>query len=257
MNKINYVQNGISLLTYKTPKSFNFANLGLVTPSGKIIFSNEECALRYAKNSVVKALNGEKPFERGFVIQNSTVFAKSDGNASSVVIQRPSEGKYYTVHGHPDEYMEIEESTGNTLKDKIKKFLFYTTYKKEKNGIALPISIQDYRILMCHPNETKEIVYNSKGEYSILEKTQPNQCMNEYEFEEIEKEYYLLFPCNIISELIRELKKFIALFLPAKKLNEQGIAFAKQHSQQIHEFLLNNTKGLIYRTNYSHLKHPE
>jgi len=182
MNKINYVQNGISLLTYKTPKSFNFANLGLVTPSGKIIFSNEECALRYAKNSVVKALNGEKPFERGFVIQNSTVFAKSDGNASSVVIQRPSEGKYYTVHGHPDEYMEIEESTGNTLKDKIKKFLFYTTYKKEKNGIALPISIQDYRILMCHPNETKEIVYNSKGEYSILEKTQPNQCMNEYEF---------------------------------------------------------------------------
>ena len=258
MLKADTVKTGISLLRWKIPKSkINFDSLGYRHANGKISFATENAAQEYAKNRVVKALNAPKPFERGLVLRKNQVLYECDGDSSSVVlIPRLFEKDCVSIHGHPDVYIEKVDVIPKTIKDSIGKIFHLNRKNSEKtNGITLPISIQDFRTLMTNSNENKSIVYNSKGEYSILTKKVNGKTLNEQELKEIENEYKLEVQSR--SGLLKIFDKIRGYFLSTEHANELGLKRAQEHSQEIHEFMLRNNKYVEYTTNYSNLCNPK
>ena len=249
---------GIRLIKAVPKVKFNPNTVGYVHKNGQISFASEDAALTYAKNRVVKALNCDKPFERGIVIDKNVVCAEIDGSSHRIFIPADKlTGKnIVTVHGHPDAVLTREGHHPCHFRD----ILFGSVMKGgkiKKNGIAYPVSLADYRDFMLKPNERKSIVYNSKGEYSSLTKSKSELSMNHQEFKEIENEYFMTVSNlnSFLSKLKYIYNSFRHFFLSAQKAEKSMLEEANNLSNDIHEFLTKNTEqyGVIYETNYSNL----
>lgn len=126
-------------------KNINTSELGWVRPDKSIVFQTCDGAQKYAKNRVVKALNGKYPFERGILLKNNIVYAEINGEKSRIVLDDnlpkiDFEGCEF-VHGHPD----------------ISKF-----------GTT-PVSLEDY-LSFLGLKLNKMVAYNKEGEFSEIEK---------------------------------------------------------------------------------------
>ena len=249
---------GTRLIKAVPKVKFNPNSVGYVRPDGKISFASQDAALTYAKNRVVKALNCDKPFERGIIIDKNVICTETDGATGRVLIPNKNiKGKnFISVHGHPDAVNVREGHHPCHFRD----ILFGSVIKRgkiKKNGITYPISLADYRNFMLNQNEIKAIVYNSKGEYSMLTKKLPLLSMNHQEFNEIVNEYFMTVPnlnsyLSKLKYLYNSLRHF---FQSSKKAEKSMLEEANNLSNEIHEFLTNNTEqyGIIYETNFSNL----
>ncbi len=248
---------GTRLIKAVPKLKFNQYTVGYVHTDGQISFASQDAALNYAKNRVIKALNCDKPFERGILIDKNVVCAEINGNTSRVIIPyKNAKGKnIISVHGHPDAIKVREGHHPCYLRDLL--FCSKIKGKIKKNGITYPVSLSDYRNFMLKPNEWKSIVYNSKGEYSMLRKSKSQLSMNYQEFNELENEYYMTVPNHnsFLSKLKYIYNSFRNFFLSAENAEKSMLKEANSLSNNIHEFLTKNTEqyGVIYETNYSNL----
>ena len=269
MVNISAVKNcGSVLLRKVAPKNINPETIGYVDKQGCINFLNDKVANNYAKNRVLAALNTEKPFERGLVIDGKRILAETDGNDKEIHIDDIAHllnGNKY-VHGHPN---------------------------ISKYGPA-PVSIIDY-LTMLSSRGKKMVAYNSKGEYSSLTQ-QPQKSILYYILpkklwqglerlavlgagsiatNEYAKNYSKLFPKEMQQKMENRLHKTInAPFADINKIKEykkkpltkeeHNIAYNVEtesilnntSAQNIHEFWKNTAKklDLKYETNFSNLK---
>lgn len=254
MKNVDTIRAGLSMLKWNVPKcKINPKTLGYLHPDGKIGFSSQDAALGYAKNRVVQALNAPKPFERGLVIRDNVVLGEANGNGSYVVMPKELlEGECICVHGHPDTFREKFGIKLKTIKDYIKYTLRIDRKTSAKpTGVTYPVSVQDYRSLMMNPFQNQEIVYNSKGEYSMLTKKIKGKTLNEQELLEFDHEYIT----EIENGCLRDIKKFFRniyyRFLPVQKANELALKHEKSQIRDIHDFMTRNNQHVEYTTNYS------
>lgn len=270
MVNISAVKNcGSVLLRKVAPKNITPETIGYVDKQGYINFLNDKVANNYAKNRVLAALNTEKPFERGLIIDGKRILAEKDGNVEEIHIDDIAHllpGNSY-VHGHPD---------------------------ISKYGSA-PVSLLDY-LTMVSQKCKKMVAYNSKGEYSSLTQ-QPQKSIILYYilpkklwqcFEslavlgagsvattEYAKNYRKLFPTSIQKKMENIIHKKIGTpYADYKKVKEatKNPLTKDEHNQakeietecllnntfaqNIHEFWKNTAKDLDlkYETNFSNLK---
>lgn len=121
-------------------KNIKSESLGYVCQDGSINFLNQNAALEYAKNKVVRT--AKLGYESGTAIKGNRIVFQASGDTKGVL--RDDSIVYdIGVHSHPD------------------------TYAK---GCTAAPSIPDYEILMKKPFQKKEIVFNSNGEYYSLTK---------------------------------------------------------------------------------------
>ena len=80
---MNYIQ-PLNKSGYYIKGKMNPKTIGYVCSNGNIIFATKANALEYAKNSIVKALRSNPPYERGLVIKGSTIIANIRGDAVKV-----------------------------------------------------------------------------------------------------------------------------------------------------------------------------
>ncbi len=133
----------LEAINFKTlQKSFrNIApeDIGYCLQSGEINFQNEQKALKYAKNTILSAL--EKGHERQVILKDSRILKVMDGNENSVTCQFrdfPPFAGSTQLHGHPG----------------------------DADGLTLPFSVADSRVfLMLNKllGYSKSIVYNDLG----------------------------------------------------------------------------------------------
>lgn len=137
MGKVQTLETGLSFL-WKAPKGkINPMNLGWVCPDGTINFATPEAANKYAKNTVVKALNATKPYEKSVVVDGKRIMFEQAGTAVNCLVPLDSKGTW--VHGHPDWFGK---------------------------GRTMPFSATDYDAFMSRKNIDEAVIYNSTGEES-------------------------------------------------------------------------------------------
>ena len=247
----------LSPITQARIRNIKTENIGYLYKNGRIIFSSEDSAVKYAKNRVLKALRCDKPFERGLVIDKNSVIKEVNGNKNKVLLCPEDKNSFdiITVHGHPDAVITHVGKHPCFLRN-----IF--SVNKNKNvikpgGITYPVSINDYRCFMQSPNEKKCIVYNSNGEYSVLTKNKPGIYMNNQDFKEIIFEYNLtVSDQGYFGTIIKNVYKYVKnAFKSAKNAEQSILKDVDKESKKIHEFLKENTEryGVSYQTNYSNL----
>lgn len=133
---------------YKLKSEYN------MVVSERSSFETRKDALKYAKKKVIDALKESSPYEYNVIIDNNNnIVGEFKGDSTEVksfyrmtdLLKGVFLGYSITsIHGHPD-------NTGQ--------------------NITTPISFSDFRSLVTIPIEKESIVFNKRGEYSILKKT--------------------------------------------------------------------------------------
>ena len=153
--------------------------LGYIFYDRSVNFGSVKAAINYMKNKCVKALQGKNPREYGVEIKGSRIIHEEAGSSNGVWSSRL---KYDIAgHGHPD------------------------TYAK---GCTTAPSVNDYYNLMESESQMKEFVFNSNGEWYVLEKIPKFKFDKDYIFgcySEIDilakKHYFSVFPKSVQKEL--------------------------------------------------------
>ncbi len=244
MNKINLLNSHRMFANIKKLKKIDPQKLGYVCADGTINFQTPNIALEYAKNRVVAPLRQKEPFERLVLIDKSRIIKEVDGLKNEV----PCDTKNYNfdtfVHGHPDCLGE---------------------------GKTLPLSLDDIVLLYKNaPNGAKRtIAYNSRGEYSMLERKEAP--MKPEEIPEMIREYYfkdfnnkcLVALYNFMDEVKIITKEKWTELRHSGKLKDilkdlpEGDFFdqlqIKLDSLILHKAIKDNCEkfGAIYKTNFS------
>lgn len=226
-----------SLLTMK-PIKINTKSLGYIHPNGEIAFQTTDVAISYAKTKVIRALKSKNPYEYNVEIKGSRIINESKGNCDT--FSRSTDSPLTIgVHGHPD------------------------TYSK---GCTTAPSGSDYYCLMSNPNQTKEIIFNSNGEYYIMEKI-PNFHYNSNYI----MGYYTEYDIKMIKHLFSKKSKAIQEELKQAIQNKNETVFNELLSKHMpktpkdisielvdltHSFWLKNAKelGIKITTNFSNFK---
>lgn len=214
--KINLQRKMLSLLPFHCLKgTINSKNFGYKSSTGVISFATEEAANLYAKNRAVSALNFDEPIERAILLNKNQIINESDGNASSVIIEKgniPFNSKI--IHGH--------------------------------TGTATPISLRDFMSL----NENVELnsvhAYNKYGEFSSLYKNRP---ISKDIYANINKKLLSTYINNLnrcanikyIKEVLGKTILFIA----------EGIVFFKKIFPSLKDAADNTFNNLLKRKNLS------
>ena len=229
-----------SLLTYKSHVPIkHISSLGYMHPGGKLIFKDQNTAIEYARKRVVKALNADKPFERSLVIEGNAVLKEFGGKKDHVYLKIQDIIKnikeFITVHGHPD-----------ILKS-----------NSVDKGITYPISLQDLYGMLLQPKEIRSIVYNSKGEYSMVSKTKSGFSLNEPELDEIINEYNITVGQDgLLGMIFKKFRTVCRLVFSKNNADRKAVNEIRQRIFDVDEFLsfISQKYNLEYKTNYSCLK---
>ena len=211
--------------------------LGYICYDRSINFGSVKSAINYMKNKCVKALQGKNPCEHSVEIQGSRIIHEEAGSSNSVW---NSNLKYDIAgHGHPD------------------------TYAK---GCTTAPSVCDYHILMESESEMKEFVFNSNGEWYVIEKIPKLKFKDENIFgcySEIDilaiKHYFSVFSKSVQTELEQAIsRRDINAFenLVSKYLPENPADVSKDITELTHTFWLKYGErfGVKVDTNFSNFK---
>lgn len=231
------------------PRNFkiNTKGLGYVRPDKTINFETPEFAQMYAKNVIVRALNEPHPYEKGVFINGSTIVKEVNGSTDE--INTNTTGLHFDTmaHGHPD-VMGKGKTAPHSANDIV------ALFENTPNGA------------------TRSIVYNSLGEYAIIEKLPISESYNQLPPDirksflkiknqrELATAYKILDNINKIAmEKLQELRvsgriKEFAKDIPTENFFENLIN--KLNIYVMDEILKNKSSELniTYKTNFSNLK---
>ena len=224
-------------------KKITSSKVGYVRPDKTIKFLNSKAANEYAKNIVTKALKIQNPFEKCVLINKDTVIKEINGNNEHVEINTAGLVFDTMVHGHPDCF---------------------------KKGLTYPINFRDTMAFFeCEFNGLKKsIVYNSNGEYSMIETENATNTYKKPIPIQIElqnhtnrrKAYSLdLQQAQETMDRFSELKRSGKLLELVNDIHDENfieIIFAQLECSILHKMMKDNAKnlGLKYKTNFSYLK---
>ena len=229
------------------PKNLESSNLGYVRPDKTIKFQSPAVALDYAKNTVVKALKSDKPHEKCVLIDNDVIVKQFKGDHNGVDFNTDGLKFDTMVHGHPDAYGE---------------------------GLTYPINFTD--IIAFFENTLngikRSIVYNSKGEYSMVEALPRAEAYNKLspfireEFIKLDNRRNLAKSIRLEQEhekvnleRFKELKRTGKLKELAQSIDDENFfatLLAKVEIPILHKMLKENAPELklAYKTNFSNIK---
>ena len=215
----------------------NKDSLGYLCPDETINFASFKSAFKYMQTKCTKALKGKNPYEHCIEIKGSSII--HDDKGSYIGCWHSNKSKDVGGHGHPD------------------------TYAK---GCTTAPSISDYYPFMQSESQTKEIVFNSNGEWYQLEKL-PNfkfKLDNIFgSYSEIDitaiRHYFSIYSKSAQLELenaiqSRDLKAFEDLI--AKYMPSQPSDVSKELTELTHTFWLKYGEkfGVKANTNFSNFK---
>lgn len=231
------------------PRNFkiNTKEIGYIRPDKTINFETPEIAQKYAKNVIVRALNEPQPYEKGVFINGPTIVKEVNGSINE--INTNTTGLHFDTmaHGHPD-MMGKGKTSPHSADDIV------ALFQNTPNGA------------------TRSIVYNSLGEYAIIEKLPISKSYNQLppniqksflelkDRKELATAYRILDNINKIAmEKLQELrvsgkiKKFTE-DIPTE--NFFGNLINKLNIYVMDEILKNKASELniTYKTNFSNLK---
>ena len=230
-----------------SPKNVDPSKLGYVRPDKTIKFQSPKVALEYAKNSVVKALKSDKPYEKCVLIDNDVIVKQFNGDHNGVEFNTNGLKFDTMVHGHPDAYGK---------------------------GMTYPINFTDISAFFENTLNgiKKSIVYNSNGEYSMVEALPRPEAYDRLvpfvreEFIKIDNRRNLAKSIRLEQEMgnaniakLKELKSSGKLKELAKSIDDENFLatlLAKIEIPVLHKMLKENAPELKleYRTNFSNIK---
>ena len=123
------------------PGKYNPKTFGWIRPDGVINFQTVEAAEDYAKKRCVSALNAEKPFERGVLVNDNQILADVDGDIAEV---------------------NMSDYCGKMVDAS-----FFHGHVKLKKNPEQPLSLTDY-LTMLSQGVKKVVAFNKNGEHSTL-----------------------------------------------------------------------------------------
>jgi hypothetical protein len=217
----------------------NAENLGYICSKGTINFNSVDSALVYAKNKCVKALRSEIPYEHSVSIKGSRIVHESSTRSSQNCALPGQLAADISCHGHPDTYA--------------------------KHCTTAP-SMGDFEGLSQNPYQKKEIVFNSAGEYYILEKLpefirDKNLIMGNNAKIDLKfwRHFFELLPQNAQKELEIAIKnKDLNLFnnLLNKYVSNRPEDITKEVVEKTHTFWTKYAKdfGVKIETNFFNFK---
>jgi len=220
----------------------------------------QQVSLKQAKDRILAALNCEKPFERCVCIEDNKIICEFDGDEDEasgpdwMLEKLLSDGKIIIAHGHPS--------------------------YSNKAVITSPVSLGDFLFMNKCRGCAECIVFNARGEYSILRKSENFKSVGYDEVdalvlkyqdslvkllsEEKQSEYehlrnYLIdrkCPPTIDSAVragildFNTLSKLEEIYNLLSDIQETDVGI-----KAAHDFWIKNAKtlGLVYETNYSNL----
>ena len=156
----------------RAEKAMSTENIGVLLSDGTLKFSSEEEAIEYGKKKILEGLNSANPHEINVdIAEGGRVLGVIHGDASTVgstadINEALGKQIKIAMHGHPDIIGK---------------------------GVTTAISTMDYSNgIQQSKNLKKMIVYNSKGEYYILEKlpTFNHDAHTASNYSEFVKDYY-------------------------------------------------------------------
>jgi len=230
-----------------SPKNVDSSKLGYVRPDKTIKFQSPAVALDYAKNTVVKALKSDKPYEKCVLIDKDIIVKQFKGDHNGVEFNTSGLKFDTMVHGHPDAYGE---------------------------GLTYPINFTDISAFFENTLNgiKKSIVYNSKGEYSMVEALPRAEAYDRLapfvreEFIKIDNRRNLAKSIRLEQEMgnaniakLKELKSSGKLKELAKSIDDENFLatlLAKIEIPVLHKMLKENAPELKleYKNNFSNIK---
>lgn len=230
-----------------SPKNVDSSKLGYVRPDKTIKFQSPAVALDYAKNTVVKALKSDKPYEKCVLIDKDIIVKQFKGDHNGVEFNTSGLKFDTMVHGHPDAYGE---------------------------GLTYPINFTDISAFFENTLNgiKKSIVYNSKGEYSMVEALPRAEAYDRLapfvreEFIKLDNRRNLAKSIRLEQEhekvnleRFKELKRTGKLKELAQSIDDENFLatlLAKVEIPILHKMLKENAPELKlkYKTNFSNIK---
>lgn len=238
--------------------------LGYVHSNGNISFTDATTAEEYAKKRILKALNDQKPFERGLFQKGNTILGEVDGTVNTIDINnvtciqqgsrlcgdKISNDGVRFLHGHPDVY-----GYGQT-----------TPISQVANGFNKGGDFGE-----LHRLGLDEIVaYNRLGEFSSIKRLKDIDSVTAYNQETCDMANFALsfLPKNIQerAKIINKefehgnfntglLEESTKIDLEADKAMNNAIKFPN-FPKLVHNFWIKDAKkyGVEYNTNFSNVK---
>lgn len=250
-----------SILQTKAPKfaKVDFSKLGVVFPTKKtnfrsgerINFQSIDAAEEYTKNSIIKALKNNQPYEKSIITNKNKILSQINGNGNSVAVdtQLKYSRHFKDRHGHPDTYMA---------------------------GCTNPVSLADYRGLFGEYGVNEIKVYNSLGEFSQLTKKRNKfisflpKKIQDFLYTKIDKKriskaetdfenvFINLLPENKKQRYLELKGKYTMTFKESDELYEiqQTLGSNEISAKAVHDFWIKGARkyGVEYSTNFSNLQ---
>ena len=215
----------------------NPKEMGIRLTDGTINFTTQKSAIKYMRTRCVKALQGENPYEHGVSIKGNSVIHENVGSNTGCTFS--GVGREITGHGHPD------------------------TYAK---GCTTAPSILDYYAFISTKSESKQLIFNSRGEWYRMTKIPNARVKNKKVFDcynEIDilacKHYFKMQPRPVQAKLNKAIReKDIQTFeeLISKYMPTNPFDTPKELTELTHTFWLKYGKrfGVEVDTNFSNFK---